>query len=111
MPSQGHSNSIGNALVQHPNNVRPEELDRGFERPAPKGNSELFNPKMTRRPISSNKANQQSPDKTQKDRDKLRDDMTVNAVFVGEVAAMSLGDQDVDVTPSLTQDTFALLRP
>jgi len=84
------------------NNMRPEELDRGFERPAPKGNSELFNPKVTRRPVS-NKTNQQVQDKTERDR--------ANAVFV-EVAAMSLEDQGTGVPPALTQDSFALVvRP
>jgi len=107
MPSPGHSNSVGNALVQHPNNLsvnntRPEELDRGFERPAPKSNSELFNPKVTRR-LPNSKTPQ---DKPEKDRDKSRGSMTVNTVFVSEVSTLSLEDQG---GPGLSQDSFALV--
>jgi hypothetical protein len=112
MPSPGHSNALGNALVQHPNNLntgitRPEDPDRAFERPTPKGHSELFNPKVMRRPISGNsKTNQQAQDKADRER---RGDVIVSSVFVGEVATMSLGDQGVDVTPALVQDTFSLV--
>ncbi|KAG5647486.1 hypothetical protein DXG03_009421 [Asterophora parasitica] len=59
MPSPGHSGGalvaqhslVSNAAV----NDGPEEADRGFERPPPKS-SELFNPKVLRRPVAAGKA-------------------------------------------------------
>ena len=46
MPSLGHANSQG----------RLEDPERGFERPPPKRNAELFNPKGTR-PSNSSRSN------------------------------------------------------
>jgi hypothetical protein len=66
MPSPGHANSQSNALVHQttPNNVRLEEPDRGFERPPPKSNAELFNPKNSRRSNSGNSRNNSSSQDT-----------------------------------------------
>lgn len=51
MPSPGHANSQG----------RLEDPERGFERPPPKGNAELFNPKGTRRSNSNNSRSNSVP--------------------------------------------------
>jgi hypothetical protein len=84
------------------NNARFEEPDRGFERPPPKGTTELFNPKVVRRPISNNSNSRTNPpaqDKAEKER--ARGDAVANAILVGQVGFMSLEDhQGVEGMPT-----------
>jgi hypothetical protein len=93
----GHVNSPGNALVHHPNSnnglnntTRPEEPDRGSERPQPKGNGDSFNPKIVRRPINIGKSGPQVPDKVEKDN--TRGEVVASAILVGHVLSLSLDD-------------------
>lgn len=86
MPSPTHINS----QMVHPNNTRLEEPDRGFERPPPKGNAELFNPKNARRSNSgNNRSNSSSQDKAEIERDSGGD---VVANMIDRVASLSVGD-------------------
>jgi hypothetical protein len=98
MPSPGHANTQGNALVLHSlaanspnlNNVRLEEQP-GFERPPPKPAAELFNPK--RRPHSTNgKALSQSPERVENDRERPRIDTGIASPLLGKVVSLSLED-------------------
>ncbi|TFK39872.1 hypothetical protein BDQ12DRAFT_681382 [Crucibulum laeve] len=91
------ANAPGNALINHGQNGRLEEPDRGFERPPPKS-SQLFNPKIAPRPAANNgTANNgtaggaKSP--TEKEKDRARGDVVANAILVDQVASMSLDEQ------------------
>jgi hypothetical protein len=93
MPSPGHANSQSGALSQNSNasnNGRLEEPERGFERPPPKGNAELFNPKSSRRSNSSNSRHNSVPqDKSEKEKHGGGDAI---ANVVDQVASLSIGD-------------------
>ena len=123
MPSPGHASTPGNALVYHSSthagasnsNARFEEPDRGFERPPPKGTTELFNPKVVRRPTSNNgnnRTNSLPQDKLEKEKERARGDAVANAILVGQVSLMSLEDhQGVDGSSTAApaaKETFAL---
>jgi hypothetical protein len=72
------------------NNFRLEEPERGFERPPPKGNAELFNPKGSRRSNSGNSRNNSLPqDKAESEKEAGGDAM---ASMVDQVASLSVGD-------------------
>ncbi|EGN96739.1 hypothetical protein SERLA73DRAFT_184899 [Serpula lacrymans var. lacrymans S7.3] len=94
----------GNVLVHHSNthvsgkdNSRLEDSERGFERPPPKGNVELFNPKGVWKSGANPQSHQPSPDRFEKDRlekEKLRGEVVANAILVDKVATMSVEDKD-----------------
>lgn len=89
MPSPGHANLQSGALSPKSNvNGRLEEPERGFERPPPKGNVELFNPKASRRSNSSNSRHNSLP------QDKLENEKQIGVVanVVDQVGSLSLGD-------------------
>jgi len=92
MPSPGHVNSQNNALMHQstPNNIRLEEPDRGFERPPPKGNVELFNPKISRRSNSGNSRSSSLPqDKAEIEKEDGGDAV---ANMIDQVTSLSVGD-------------------
>ena len=94
MPSPGHVNALGNALVHHSSPgsgipARLDEQDRGFERPPPKGNVELFNPKIVRRP---NNVGKSSPQQVDKDKEMSRGEVVASAILLGQVVSLSLDD-------------------
>ncbi|KAF8887316.1 hypothetical protein BD779DRAFT_1527416 [Infundibulicybe gibba] len=109
MPAPGHPNGP-TTHVQHPNmqsgmpsNGRFEDRDRGFERPPPKS-AELFNPKMVRRPTGPNNSNGSSNGngtgaKAPGDKEKARGDAVANAILVGQVASMTLGEPVLESAP------------
>lgn len=89
---------------------RLEEPDRGFERPPPKSNAELFNPKSSRRSNSSNsKNNSSSQDRSD---EKLAGDPTAD--FADQIGSLSLGDvahgspSPVKVPAGITMSTLTL---
>ena len=97
MPSAGHVNSTGNALVHHqivaggiPGRV--DEQERGFERPPPKGSVELFNPKIARRP--PNNIGKFSPQQAERDRDVARGEAVASAILVGQVMSLTLDETE-----------------
>jgi hypothetical protein len=92
MPSPGHANSQSGALNANPsasNNSRLEEPERGFERPPPKGNVELFNPKGARRSNSSNSRHNSLP-QDKSENDKQAGDAMANVM--DQVTSLSIGD-------------------
>ncbi|OBZ74204.1 hypothetical protein A0H81_06142 [Grifola frondosa] len=107
---QGNVNPQGSALVHYPNshttpspnatpNLRLDEQDHAFERPPPKGNSELFNPKAGPRSASTSTPNSV---RTERDRFEVKEkegkirqkgEGMANAILVDKVGAMSLDDR------------------
>ncbi|KAF7982569.1 hypothetical protein HWV62_27563 [Athelia sp. TMB] len=76
---------------------RLEDPDRGFERPPPKSNAELFNPKMARRPgSSSSKSNNLTQDRVD---EQLHSDVSTNiadqmgSMFIGDAGAQPLAPE------------------
>ncbi|KAF8074962.1 hypothetical protein FPV67DRAFT_606515 [Lyophyllum atratum] len=96
MPSPGQGQLNSNAPVYYPNNpgatdsgeTHSEDSDRGFERPPPKS-SELFNPKVLRRPVAG-KA------QAEKDKERVRGDAVASAILVGQMEDMALDGQSVE---------------
>ena len=106
--SQGQGPSYGNALFNHgpggnQNTAtnRLEDEDRGFERPPPKTNTELFNPKggAKRNPQAS--AQREQPLHTSlspiqidavktEDSDKIRGEAVADAILIERVSALKL---------------------
>jgi hypothetical protein len=70
-------------------NGRLEEPERGFERPPPKGNVELFNPKGSRRSNSSNSRHNSMPQDKPQNEKQVGDGM---ADVADQVTSLSLGD-------------------
>jgi hypothetical protein len=92
MPSPGHANLQSGALSpkSNVNNGRLEEPERGFERPPPKGNVELFNPKASRRSNSSNSRHNSLPQDKLENEKQIGVDVVANVV--DQVTSLSLGD-------------------
>jgi hypothetical protein len=101
----GNNASHGNPLANHSNtqsdvtgtpcNTRLEDTDGAFERPPPKGNVELFNPKGVWKPGG---AQSRSPPGCSQDKDKiekLRGEAVANAILVDKMAMVSVEDNDV----------------
>jgi hypothetical protein len=89
MPNPGHSNSQSSALVHQStnNNLRLEGPERGFERPPPKANVELFNPKGRRSNSGGSRNNSLPQDKAEKEAGG-----EAMASMVNQVASLSVGD-------------------
>jgi hypothetical protein len=92
MPSPGHINSQNGALSPKSNttNGRLEEPERGFERPPPKGNVELFNPKSSRRSNSNNSRHNSVPQDKSENEKQVGGDVVANVV--DQVTSLSVGD-------------------
>ncbi|KAL4257334.1 SUZ domain-containing protein [Pleurotus pulmonarius] len=101
-PKGPPANQSGTALVNHtspPNNIdghdtnfRLEDTDRGFERPPPKGPTELFNPKLPRK--------SQTPGSHQDERSpEVKNDH--ESLLVTQTAVLSLTEwvENVEPTP------------
>lgn len=99
----------GNALVHYPSNQsspsipaasngRPDELEPGFERPPPRSNAELFNPKAPskRTPVSRGNSYPGTPDEKSSDvgrgSDNPRVDTGVNDAVIDTLAGLELTD-------------------
>jgi hypothetical protein len=92
MPSPGHVNSQSSVLSPNSHtssNGRLEEPERGFERPPPKGNVELFNPKGSRRSNSSN-SRHNSLLQDRMENEKHGGDAVANVV--DQIRSLSIGD-------------------
>ncbi|KAG1746590.1 uncharacterized protein EDB91DRAFT_1219589 [Suillus paluster] len=100
----GNNISHGNPPANHSNtqsgvigtlcNTRLEDTDGGFERPPPKGNVELFNPKGVWKPGGPQS---RSPPGGSQDKDKmekLRGEAVANAILVDKMAMVSVEDND-----------------
>ncbi|KAG0709323.1 hypothetical protein DFH29DRAFT_887821 [Suillus ampliporus] len=88
-----HSNTQSN-MTGAPCNTRLEDTDSGFERPPPKGNVELFNPKGIWKPGGPQS---RSPPGGSQDKDKiekLRGEAVANAILVDKMAMVSVEDND-----------------
>ncbi|KAJ8590109.1 hypothetical protein M405DRAFT_181021 [Rhizopogon salebrosus TDB-379] len=116
----GNGTSHGNALTHHSNtqsivtgtqsNTRLEDSDDGvFERPPPKGNVELFNPKGAWKPGG---AQCRSPPGGSQDKDrveKLRGEAVAGAILADKMAMISVEDNDVSSTvPTVSSPPLAL---
>jgi len=97
LPGPGLLTAPQNSLLHHPNHgtgsnngsdPRLEESDRTFERPPPKS-SELYNPKLLRRPASG-KAN------GEKEKDRARGDAVAGAILVSQLGSISLEDRSTE---------------
>lgn len=98
----------GNALVHHPNagvqspggthNPRLEETDRGFERNAPRA-TELYNPKVVKRPGSHNGRVNGSPG----DRARSPRGEAVSNILIDQMRGVSLEDHSLERTPVIAQ--------
>lgn len=74
--------------------MRLEDMDGGFERPPPKGNVELFNPKSVWKPGGPQS---RSPPEGSQDKDKiekLRGEAVANAILVEKMTMVSVEDND-----------------
>ena len=59
--NQSHGSTYGSALFNHSNANRLEDDERGFERPPPKGNAELYNPKGGAKRATQSQSTSQQP--------------------------------------------------
>ncbi|KAH7913826.1 hypothetical protein BJ138DRAFT_1001385 [Hygrophoropsis aurantiaca] len=113
LPGSGNpTSSHATALVQHPNphqNIgngnqntisRPEDIDKGFERPSPKLNAELYNPKGAWKAggasIRSSVPSDKEKDKCEKER-----------VLVENMALLSVEDRNATTNTTKIAPTFA----
>jgi hypothetical protein len=102
MPSAGHVNFGGNALVHHQIGIggtpgRIDEQERGFERPPPRGGAELFNPKIARRPPYN--VGKISPQQAEEN------GAVANAILIGQVMSLTL---DETGAAEATQETTVM---
>lgn len=111
-PNAGNANQ-GNALFNHgagvahgglTNPSRLEEDERGFERPPPKTNTELFNPKGGAKrgavqtsppsvPSPTQNFSRQQTDGNSRGEDKARNEAVANAILVDGVSSLKLQTQ------------------
>ena len=101
------SGASGNALVHYPvtqsppaiNNGRSDDMEPGFERPPPRSNAELFNPKAPakRSTVSRGNSYPGTPDEKLGDvgkaNDGVRVDNTVHDAVTNKLAGLDLNDR------------------
>ncbi|OCH96251.1 hypothetical protein OBBRIDRAFT_787325 [Obba rivulosa] len=99
-PPQGNAPSHGTALVHYPNsnspgsqNRRADDQEQGFERPPPKANAELFNPKGPRQ-TAVGKVEKDKGEATNREMTPDHDGAVVNATLEDQMESMAL-DGDV----------------
>ena len=98
MPGPGRALSPN---LNSSNNGRLEEPERGFERPPPKGNVELFNPKSSRRSNSSNSSNSRhnSMPQDKSENEKQGGDMMISVM--DQMVSLSVGDTRPGSPPAM----------
>ncbi|KAK0489022.1 hypothetical protein IW261DRAFT_1442797 [Armillaria novae-zelandiae] len=104
----------GNALVHHPSNgnspvaqqSRLEDSDRMFERPPPRA-TELFNPKVVKRPTSTHTNGKQDKES---DGRRIRDPISGSNI-VEQVRTMALEDYNLDGSGQTSKEPSALAMP
>lgn len=87
----------GNALINHHGNgngnavERPND-DRGFERPPPKPNAELFNPNNASisHSQSPSPSTQEKADRDRADKERSREDAIANSILVDNMGSLKL---------------------
>ncbi|KLO08698.1 hypothetical protein SCHPADRAFT_908441 [Schizopora paradoxa] len=86
--SQPANSNYGNALFNHGQSPRPDDDERGFERPPPKGSAELFNPKGGNNAKRQGSMTQEKPEKEKKRSESLPDGFGLSgAAVVGSASA------------------------
>jgi len=115
----GNGTSHGNAPTNHSNtqpnvtgtlnNTRLEDTDGVLERPPPKGNVELFNPKGAWKPggtqCRSPSGGPQDTDKIEK----LRGEAVASAILVDKMAMISVEGDDISSTvPTVSSPVVTL---
>lgn len=104
----------GNALVHHPSNgnspiaqqSRLEDSDRMFERPPPRA-TELFNPKVVKRPTTTHTNGKQEKET---DGRRVRDPISGSNI-VEQVRTMTLEDYNLDGSGQTSKEPSALAMP
>ncbi|KAL5512958.1 hypothetical protein ACEPAH_3356 [Sanghuangporus vaninii] len=106
--NQSQGNSYGSALFNHPHANSLEDDDRGFERPPPKRNAELYNPKGGAKRTSQTPSPQQSSTHEKVPENKAESaentfeehleprDTAANAILIGKMESMGIQTQRVE---------------
>lgn len=99
MPSPGQANPQSSvALNANASNARLEEPDHGFERPPPKSNAELFNPKGSRRSTGSTSNSRHNSLPQDMNNEKAEGDIISNVA--GQIASLSVSGDTGTESPS-----------